>query len=62
MRKSRALLHQTETLKTEILHTPVNRLGLKIKGTIFEQAIPTVMAELRSHGIAKLEPVFYLSN
>lgn len=62
MRKSRALLHQTETLKTEILHTPVNRLGLKIKGTIFEQAIPTVMAELRAHGVAKLEPVFYLSN
>lgn len=62
MRNSRQQLYQAETLKTEVLNTPVNRLGLRIKGTIFEQAIPTVMAELRESGITKLDPVFYLSN
>lgn len=61
MRKSRQLLYQAETLKTELLNTPINRLGLRIKGTIFEQAIATVRAELRKKGITKLEPEFYLS-
>ncbi|MBX7213176.1 MAG: putative zinc-binding metallopeptidase [Thermoflexales bacterium] len=61
MRKTRALLYQPETIKTEVLNTPIHRLGLRVKGTIFEQAIPTVMGELRAKGITRLNPVFYLS-
>ena len=61
MRRSRALLYQTETQKLELLHTPINQLGLKIKGTVFEQAIPSVKEEMRTVGLNKLEPVFYIS-
>src|SRR4051812_17306596 len=61
MRRSRALLYQTETQKLELLHTPINQLELKIKGTVFEQAIPSVKEEIRTVGLSKLEPVFYIS-
>ena len=61
MRRSRELLYQTETQKLELLNTPVNQLGLRVKGTIFEQAIPSVKEEMKSAGIGKLDPVFYIS-
>lgn len=61
MRRSRELLYQTETLKLELLTTPINELGLKIRGTVFEEAIPQVKEELREAGVRKLEPVFYIS-
>lgn len=61
MRRTRALLYQTETLKAELLHTPVQQLGLQMKDTIFAQAIPVVKEELRRAGITQLEPVFYIS-
>jgi hypothetical protein len=61
MRRTRALLYQTETLKAELLNTPVQQLALELKGTIFSQAIPVVKEELRRAGITQLEPVFYIS-
>ena len=61
MRRSRGLLYQIETQKLELLNTPINQLGLKIKGTVFEQAIPQVKDELRVAGVRRLDPVFYIS-
>ncbi len=61
MRRTRELLYQTETLKLELLNTPINRLDLKMEDTIFSQAIPVVREELRRAGIKKLSPVFYIS-
>lgn len=54
MRRTRQLLFQTETLKLELLNTPINQLDLKIEGTIFAQAIPLVKEELRRAGIRRL--------
>jgi hypothetical protein len=61
MRRTRGLLYQIETLKLELLNTPINQLDLSFEGTIFAQAIPLVREELRRAGIRKLEPEFYLS-
>ncbi len=61
MRRTRELLFQTDTLKLELLNTPVNQLDLKVEDTIFAQAIPVVREELRRAGVRKLEPVFYIS-
>lgn len=61
MRRTRELLHQTETVKLELLNTQINRLGLRIKGSFYETAIPQVLTELRLAGVGKLEPVFYVS-
>lgn len=61
MRRSRALLHQVETLKLELLHTPINRLGLGLKGSYYEQAIPVVREDLARVGLTKLNPQFYIS-
>ena len=61
MRRTRQLLHHTETLKLELLNTPINRLGVRIKGSFYETAIPQVISELRAAGVGRLEPVFYVS-
>ncbi|HQX75270.1 MAG TPA: hypothetical protein PL074_03110, partial [Thermoflexales bacterium] len=61
MRRSRALLTQLETQKLELLHTPVNRLGLKIPGSFFEGAIAQVRQELDEVGLSKLDLHFYIS-
>lgn len=61
MRRTRELLFQTDTLKLELLNTPIHQLDLKFEDTIFAQAIPVVKEELRRAGIRKLEPVFYIS-
>ena len=61
MRRTRALLYQTETLKAELLNTPVQQLSLSIEDTLFAQAIPVVKGELRRAGITQLEPIFYIS-
>ena len=61
MRRSRGLLYQIETQKLELLNTPINQLGLKVKDTVFEHAIPQVKDELRGAGVRKLDPVFYIS-
>lgn len=61
MRRTRELLFQADTRKLELLQTPINQLDLKIKGTVFEQAIPAVQQDLARVGIRKLAPVFYIS-
>jgi len=62
MRYTRQLLYDRDTLKVEILTTPINRLGLKIKGTFLETAIRRTREELQRISITKLEPTFYLSD
>jgi hypothetical protein len=61
MRRTREILYQKETLKLELLNTPINQLGLRMDDTIFAQAIPVVREELRRAGITRLQPVFYIS-
>lgn len=61
MRRTRELLFQTDTLKLELLNTPINQLGLKYEDTIFAQAVPVVKEELKRAGLRKLEPIFYIS-
>ncbi len=61
MRRTRELLYQTETLKLELLNTPIRQLDLRIQDTIFGQAIPVIREELRRAGVTKLDPVFYIS-
>jgi hypothetical protein len=61
VRRTREQLFQVDTRKLELLQTPINQLDLKIKDTIFEQAIPDVQTEIDRAGIRKLEPVFYVS-
>ncbi len=62
MKYWRQLLYDKNTLKLEILTTPINRLGLKLKGTFLEQAIRQAREELQQAGITRLEPTFYLSD
>lgn len=62
IRLSRQLLYDKNTLKLEVLTTPINRLGLKIKNTFLEQAIRRAREELIQVGISKLDPTFYLSD
>jgi putative zinc-binding metallo-peptidase len=61
MRRSRDLLFNTETQKLEWLLTPLNRLGLRLEGSLLEEPVRVAMADLRRAGIKKLEPFFYLS-
>jgi hypothetical protein len=56
------LLHSPETLKLEILTTPINQLGYKIEGTFLEEAIRAVRRDMKRLGITGLQPFFYLSN
>ncbi|HLF26406.1 MAG TPA: hypothetical protein VJG32_08720 [Anaerolineae bacterium] len=56
------LLYSRETLKLEILTTPINRLGYTLDGTFLEEAIRIVRADMKRVGITKLQPLFYLSN
>lgn len=62
MKYWRQLLYDKNTLKLEILTTPINRLGLKLKGTFLEQAIRCARDELQQAGITRLTPTFYLSD
>jgi hypothetical protein len=61
-RKTRELLYSPDTLKFEILHTPINKLGLAIKGTLIDEAISRVREDMVRVGITQLSPYFYLSN
>jgi hypothetical protein len=61
VRRSRLLLYQPDTIKLELLNTPVNQLGLKTEGTFLAQAIAIVKEDLKRAHIRKMEPVFYLS-
>jgi hypothetical protein len=56
------LLHSPETLKLEILTTPIYRLGYTIEDTFLEEAIRIVRRDMKRLGITKMQPLFYLSN
>lgn len=61
-RITRELLYSPETLKLEILTTPVNKMGLKLRGTLIDEAIRRVREDLARVGITQLNPNFYVSN
>ncbi len=61
MRYSRQLLFGPDTHQLELLLTPLNRLGVTIEGTYFEEAIRIALGDLKRLGIRHLEPHFYLS-
>ena len=60
-RKTRELLYSKDTLKLEILTTPINELGLQVKGTLIDEAIRRTREDLARVGIT-LNPTFYISN
>ncbi len=61
MNFARRLLHSKDTLKAELLSTPVRNLALTLKGGILERCIERALMETRHFGIA-FEPFFYLSD
>jgi hypothetical protein len=61
-RKTRELLYSRDTLKLEILTTPINQLGLQIRGTLIDEAIRRVREDMVRVGITQLNPTFYISN
>lgn len=56
------LLYSPETLKLEILTTPIYRLGYTIEDTFIEEAIRIVRRDMKRVGVTQLKPLFYLSN
>lgn len=61
-RKTRELLYSADTLKLETLTTPINKLGLAIKGTLIDEAIRRTRDDMARVGITQLNPNFYISN
>jgi hypothetical protein len=61
MRPSRDLLFNSDTLKLELLLTPLNQLGLKIEGSDLEDPVRVGLADLKRARITKLRPHFYIS-
>jgi len=61
-RKTRELLYSRDTLKLETLTTPINQLGLQIKGMLVDEAIRRTREDMTRVGITQLNPTFYLSN
>lgn len=61
MRRSQAILFGEDTLKLELLTTPICRLPIKWEGSLFERLVGRVERELKRAGI-DLRPHFYLSN
>ena len=56
------LLYSPETLKLEILTTPIHHLGYTIEESSLAEAIRIVRRDMKRVGIARLQPLFYLSN
>lgn len=61
MRRSQQLLFGEDTLKLELLTTPIRRLPLDWEGSVFERLVGRVERELDRAGI-ELRPHFYVSN
>ena len=55
------LLYNRDTVKTEILLTPIKDLGLQVRRSILETCIDRALEDLRAFGI-EIEPSFYLSD
>jgi hypothetical protein len=62
MRRTRQLLYSPETVKLEILTTPINKLGLTVNDGYFKDAIATTLEDMRRTRIRKIVPYFYLSS
>ncbi len=61
MRRSRELLFNADTLKLELLLTPLNRLGLTLEGSSLAEAIRIAREDMKRLRLNKLQPYFYLS-
>jgi hypothetical protein len=61
MRLARKLLYNADTLKTEMLHTPVCALPLRLTDSLLGGCIDKVMESVRAFGVT-LNPTFYLSD
>jgi len=62
MRRTRQLLYSEETLRLELLTTPLNRLDIAIETSpILYPAVQTVRADMDRMRIRKIKPFFYLS-
>lgn len=61
MRRSRELLFNEDTLRLELLLTPLNRLDVSIEKSFFAEAIRIAKDDLKRLRITALEPHFYLS-
>jgi hypothetical protein len=62
MRRSRALLFSEETLRLELLMTPLNRLNVSIeKSAMLSEAVRTAKADMARMKITQIKPYFYLS-
>ncbi|MCS6910500.1 MAG: putative zinc-binding metallopeptidase [Anaerolineales bacterium] len=61
MRRSRELLFNDDTLRLELLLTPLNRLDVSIERSYFNEAIRIAREDLKRLRIRQLEPYFYLS-
>jgi hypothetical protein len=61
MRRTRRLLYSPETLKLEVLTTPINRLGLTVESSLFADAIATAHDDIRRARIRHVTPDYYLS-
>jgi len=61
MRRSRALLFNDDTLRLELLLTPLNRLEVSIETSFFAEAIRLAREDLRRQRLNQLQPHFYLS-
>ncbi len=62
MRRTRQLLYSEETLRLELLTTPLNRLHLSIETSpILLPALQTVRADMDRMRLKKVKPFFYLS-
>lgn len=61
MRRSRQLLFSDETLRLELLLTPLNQLEVSIDKSYFAEAIPLAREDLKRLRITQLQPYFYLS-
>lgn len=62
MTRAYDLLYSPATLKTEILATPINRLGCTIESSFLGEAVRIVRKDMKRVGITRLQPLFYLSN
>jgi hypothetical protein len=61
MRYTRQLLYSHETQKLELLMTPLNRLGLRLRGSPWEESIRTMRGDMERVRLTALAPNFYLS-
>ena len=61
MRRSRELLFNDDTLRLELLLTPLNRLDVSLEKSFFAEAIRVGRADLKRLHINLLEPYFYIS-